>query len=103
MVILPLYSRSDLLFSAAKSPKINVWRSDTGERIGTYNGHNGAVWSVDVDCTPISLARCASLLNATLSRTYSLSLSLSLSLSRDDSMDGALQSRPSASSRALLI
>jgi hypothetical protein len=41
---------SDLFFSASKGPKINAWRSDTGERIGTYNGHNGAVWSVDVDC-----------------------------------------------------
>lgn len=39
----------DLLFSASKAPKPNVWRVDTGERLGTYNGHNGAVYSIDVD------------------------------------------------------
>lgn len=39
----------DLLFSASKAPKPNVWRVDTGERIGTYNGHNGSVYSIDVD------------------------------------------------------
>ena len=39
----------DLLFSAAKSPKICVWHTDNGERLGTFNGHNGVVWSVDVN------------------------------------------------------
>jgi len=38
----------DLLFSASKSFEPNVWRADTGERIGTYQGHNGAVWYLDV-------------------------------------------------------
>ena len=28
---------------------MNVWFSHNGERLGTYNGHNGTVWSVDVD------------------------------------------------------
>jgi len=39
----------DLLFSASKGLQPNVWRTDTGERLGTYNGHNGAVWSISVD------------------------------------------------------
>ncbi len=38
----------DLLFSSAKDKAAVVWRSDTGERIGTYDGHRGAVWSLDV-------------------------------------------------------
>ena len=25
-----------------------MWRSDTGERLGTYDGHTGAVYQVDV-------------------------------------------------------
>lgn len=29
---------------------VNVWYSVNGERLGTYNGHTGAVWCVDVDC-----------------------------------------------------
>jgi len=39
----------DLLFTASKHPSFAVWYSDNGERLGTYHGHNGAVWSVDVD------------------------------------------------------
>lgn len=26
-----------------------VWYANNGERLGTYKGHNGACWSVDVD------------------------------------------------------
>lgn len=37
----------DLLFSCAKDHNPTVWYTDSGERIGTYNGHNGAVWSCD--------------------------------------------------------
>ena len=40
----------DLLFSSAKDTKPNVWYSLNGERLGTYNGHGGAVWCIDVDC-----------------------------------------------------
>ena len=27
-----------------------MWYSHNGERLGTYDGHNGTVWTVDVDC-----------------------------------------------------
>lgn len=39
----------DLLFSCSKDHIINVWFSHNGERLGTYDGHNGTVWTVDVD------------------------------------------------------
>ncbi len=43
------YNREgDLLFSVAKDHKPTVWFSANGERLGTYNGHGGAVWCVDV-------------------------------------------------------
>ncbi len=35
---------------------LQVWYADTGERLGTYNGHTGAVWDVDVNCTSLTLA-----------------------------------------------
>ena len=38
----------DLLFSVSKDTKPTVWYSANGERLGTYNGHNGAVWCIDV-------------------------------------------------------
>ena len=37
----------DLIFSAAKDSAPNVWYSINGERLGTYDGHVGAVWSID--------------------------------------------------------
>ncbi|KAJ2935853.1 hypothetical protein H1R20_g1241, partial [Candolleomyces eurysporus] len=39
----------DLLFSCSKDSVINVWYSHNGERLGTYDGHNGTVWTVDSD------------------------------------------------------
>lgn len=46
------YNREgDLLFSCAKDSKPNVWWSLNGERLGTYNGHQGVVWCCDVDWT----------------------------------------------------
>jgi translation initiation factor 3 subunit I len=39
----------DLLFSSSKDQRINCWRTDTGERVGSYQGHTGAIWDVDVD------------------------------------------------------
>ena len=40
----------DLLFTASKDDTINVWFSSNGERLGTYSGHNGTVWSLACDC-----------------------------------------------------
>lgn len=37
----------DLLFSCAKDHHPNVWYSINGERLGTYDGHSGAVWCLD--------------------------------------------------------
>lgn len=44
------YNREgDLLFSSSKDQKPNVWFSLNGERLGTFDGHQGAVWCIDVD------------------------------------------------------
>ena len=45
-------AEGDLLFSCSKDHIINVWFSHNGERLGTYDGHNGTVWTIDVDCKP---------------------------------------------------
>ena len=47
------YNREgDLLFTAAKDKLPNVWFSINGERLGTYNGHQGTIWCIDIDCKP---------------------------------------------------
>jgi len=38
----------DLLFTASKGTEVNLWLSD-GERVGTYVGHTGAVYALDVN------------------------------------------------------
>lgn len=44
------YNREgDLLFTTSKANFPCLWNADTGERIGTYRGHTGAVWTVDVN------------------------------------------------------
>jgi WD40 repeat protein len=43
-------AEGDLLFSCSKDYVISAWYSHNGERLGTYDGNNGSVWSVDVDC-----------------------------------------------------
>jgi translation initiation factor 3 subunit I len=43
-------AEGDLLFTCSKDSVINVWYTHNGERLGTYEGHNGSVWTVDVDC-----------------------------------------------------
>jgi translation initiation factor 3 subunit I len=37
-----------LLFSVAKDKVICAWFTSNGERLGTYNGHQGAIWTVDI-------------------------------------------------------
>ncbi|KAF5306048.1 hypothetical protein FQR65_LT18613 [Abscondita terminalis] len=50
------YNREgDLLFSSSKDNKPNVWYSLNGERLGTFNGHQGVVWCIDVDWTSTKL------------------------------------------------
>lgn len=54
------YNRDgDLLFSCAKDHNPTVWFADNGERLGTYRGHNGAVWCCDVSSkiNPLPLFR----------------------------------------------
>ncbi|GMM30232.1 translation initiation factor eIF3 subunit I [Martiniozyma asiatica (nom. inval.)] len=46
----------DLIFSSAKDHHVSVWYSANGERLGTYEGHHGSIWSVDVDNTTNRLA-----------------------------------------------
>lgn len=41
----------DLLFTCAKDHTPTVWRTETGERLGTYEGHGGAVWQCAVTRT----------------------------------------------------
>ncbi|KAJ3301302.1 Eukaryotic translation initiation factor 3 subunit I [Kappamyces sp. JEL0829] len=38
----------DLLFSVSKDNQPSVWFSDNGERLGTFDGHGGTVWDLDV-------------------------------------------------------
>lgn len=43
------YNRDgDLLFSVAKDKTMCAWFTSNGERLGTYHGHQGAIWTVDV-------------------------------------------------------
>lgn len=44
------YNREgDLLVSCAKDHKPNIWYSEDGSRVGTFDGHNGAIWTCDFD------------------------------------------------------
>ena len=43
------YNREgDLLFTCAKDNKPNVWWVENGERLGTFNGHQGSVYNCDI-------------------------------------------------------
>jgi translation initiation factor 3 subunit I len=46
----------DLIFSVSKDQQICVWFSHNGERLGTYHGHVGAIWTVDVEPTSTMIA-----------------------------------------------
>jgi len=51
------YNRDgDLLFSCSKDKTICVWYADNGERLGTYDGHQGSVWTCDVNWDSSKLA-----------------------------------------------
>lgn len=51
------YTRDgDILFSTAKDQVVCAWFSANGERLGTYHGHQGALWTIDVDPTTTMLA-----------------------------------------------
>ncbi|SCV05072.1 LANO_0G17854g1_1 [Lachancea nothofagi CBS 11611] len=39
----------DLIFSCAKDSVASVWYAINGERLGTFEGHQGTIWSIDVD------------------------------------------------------
>jgi len=39
----------DLIFTSAADNCLMVWDAETGERLGTYDGHTGAVFDFDVD------------------------------------------------------
>ncbi|KAJ9072580.1 translation initiation factor eIF3 subunit [Entomophthora muscae] len=44
------YNREgDLLFTVAKDKVASVWYSHNGERVGTYNGHLGSIYTIDVN------------------------------------------------------
>ncbi|KAF5402850.1 Eukaryotic translation initiation factor 3 subunit I [Paragonimus heterotremus] len=45
----------DLIFTAAKNSVANVWFSANGERLGSYNGHDGVIWWIDVDYSTTNL------------------------------------------------
>ena len=45
------YNREgDLLLSTGKDHTPSIWYADNGQRIGTYDGHCGTVWCVDINC-----------------------------------------------------
>ncbi|GAB0134865.1 translation initiation factor eIF3 subunit [Epichloe bromicola] len=46
----------DIIFSVSKDQQICAWFSHNGERLGTYHGHVGAIWTVDVDPTTTMVA-----------------------------------------------
>lgn len=51
------YNRDgDIIFSTAKDQHICAWFAHNGERLGTYHGHQGALWTVDVDPTSTMIA-----------------------------------------------
>ncbi|KAF2260924.1 eukaryotic translation initiation factor-like protein 3 subunit [Lojkania enalia] len=49
-------SDGDIIFSVSKDHVVCAWFSHNGERLGTYHGHQGALWTVDVDPTSTLLA-----------------------------------------------
>jgi len=56
----------DLLYSTGKDRNVCVWFSHNGERLGTYRGHNGAVWGCDINFHTSLLLTASSDLSAKL-------------------------------------
>ncbi len=54
----------DLLFSISKDNQPNVWFSDNGERLGTFDGHGGTVWDLDISCKSIRFISCSGLFSS---------------------------------------
>lgn len=48
----------DLFLTAGKDGVINLVRTETGERIGTYDGHQGAVYAVDITMDMATVVSC---------------------------------------------
>ena len=46
----------DFIFTVAKDHNCCAWYSQNGERFGVYKGHQGALWTVDVDPRTVLLA-----------------------------------------------
>ena len=41
-------AEGDLLVTCGKDSNINLWWADNGVRAGSFDGHNGVVWTVDM-------------------------------------------------------
>lgn len=74
-----IYNREgDLLFSASKDEKPQLWRTSNGERLGSFNGHSGSIWSLDVTSdskllvsgSADSSAKCFDVLTGACLQTY---------------------------------
>eukprot|EP01100_Stratorugosa_tubuloviscum_P011485 TRINITY_DN512_c0_g1_i1.p1 TRINITY_DN512_c0_g1~~TRINITY_DN512_c0_g1_i1.p1 ORF type:complete len:331 (-),score=140.35 TRINITY_DN512_c0_g1_i1:140-1132(-) len=48
LTLVKFNQEGDLLFSSSKGTFPCVWNAETGERLGTYNGHTGAQWAFDI-------------------------------------------------------
>lgn len=48
MTFLQFNAEGDLLFSCSKDEIVNVWRVETGERLGVFVGHTGSVNCCDI-------------------------------------------------------
>eukprot|EP00808_Paulinella_micropora_P012439 g51100.t1 len=51
---------NDLLMSCGKDKKVSVWYTSNGERLGTYNGHDGGVWDCDINWDSTRLVTASS-------------------------------------------
>eukprot|EP01086_Lenisia_limosa_P016560 TRINITY_DN6456_c0_g1_i1.p1 TRINITY_DN6456_c0_g1~~TRINITY_DN6456_c0_g1_i1.p1 ORF type:complete len:323 (+),score=81.89 TRINITY_DN6456_c0_g1_i1:42-1010(+) len=52
-------SDGDIIFSCAKDNRVIAWYTHNGERLGTYDGHKGAIWHIDVDHDSKRLVSCS--------------------------------------------